>query len=60
MIKHILKDLRLVQETFKNSDKSFAGVQLANRLFQIVQDLDNGKGAEQGTQAMIRAYQDNG
>jgi 3-hydroxyisobutyrate dehydrogenase len=60
MIKHILKDLRLVQETFKNSDKSFAGVELADRLFKIVQDLDNGKGAEQGTQAMIRAYQDKG
>ncbi len=58
MIKHILKDLRLVQETFKNSAKSLAGVQLADRLFKIVQDLDNGKGAEQGTQAMIRAYQE--
>lgn len=57
MIKHILKDLRLVQETFKNSDKSFAGVELADQLFKIVQNLDDGKGAEQGTQAMIRAYQ---
>ena len=60
MIKHILKDLRLVQETFQNSDKSFAGVELADRLFKIVQDLDDGKGAEQGTQAMIRAYQEKG
>lgn len=58
MIKHILKDLRLVQETFKNSAKSLAGVQLADQLFKIVQDLDNGKGSEQGTQAMIRAYQE--
>lgn len=58
MIKHILKDLRLVQETVAGSEPTLAGVQLADRLFKLVRDLDNGKGAEQGTQAMIRAYQE--
>lgn len=56
MIKHILKDLRLVQETLKAEEQSLPGVDLAEHLFQIVRDLDEGKGAEQGTQAMIRAY----
>lgn len=56
MIKHIIKDLRLVQETIEASGKNLPGVELADRLFKIVQQLDNGKGAEQGTQAMIRAY----
>lgn len=57
MIKHILKDLRLVQETVEDSEPTLAGVQLADQLFKLVRDLDDGKGAEQGTQAMIRAYQ---
>ena len=56
MIKHIVKDLRLVQETMQSSGESLPGVELAERMFKIVQQLDNGKGAEQGTQAMIRAY----
>lgn len=54
MIKHIVKDLRLVQEAL-SSDQSFPGVELADRLFKIVQDLDS-DAATQGTQAMIRAY----
>lgn len=53
MIKHILKDLRLVQE-FANND--LPGVELADSLFKLVADLDDGQGALQGTQAMIRAY----
>lgn len=54
MIKHILKDLRLVQEL---SEDELPGVQLADHLFKLVATLDNGKGSLQGTQAMIRAYQ---
>lgn len=53
MIKHILKDLRLVQEF---SEEDLPGVELADRLFKLVANLDDGKGALQGTQAMIRAY----
>lgn len=51
MVKHILKDLRLVQET---SDEDLVGVKLADSLFKTVQKLE--RGATQGTQAMIRAY----
>ena len=56
MIKHILKDLRLVQETMESSGENLPGVELATRLFKLVNELDNGKGSQQGTQAMIRAY----
>jgi len=55
MIKHILKDLRLVKE--QSEDKQLPGVDLAEQLFEIVKNLDNGDGATEGTQAMIRAYQ---
>lgn len=54
MIKHMVKDLRLVQDSLP-SDSQFPGVELADRLFKIVQQLE--QGATQGTQAMIRAYQ---
>ena len=57
MIKHILKDLRLVKETLQLSGENLPGVELAARLFKIVKELDNGQGSEQRTQAMIRAYQ---
>jgi 3-hydroxyisobutyrate dehydrogenase len=56
MIKHILKDLRLVEETIQASGEQLPGVELANRLFTLVSELDEGKGAQLGTQAMIRAY----
>jgi len=56
MIKHILKDLRLVQEQAQN--QHLPGVDLAQQLFKVVRDLDNGGGGELGTQGMIRAYQD--
>jgi 3-hydroxyisobutyrate dehydrogenase len=52
MVKHILKDLRLVQETLTTS---LPGLSLAEAQFQQVAQLD--QGPEQGTQAMIRAYQ---
>ncbi len=58
MIKHMLKDLRLVQETLKASPQQLPGVEMADYLFKTVQDLDNGTGGKQGTQAMIRAYRD--
>lgn len=54
MIKHILKDLRLVRETLK--DKHLPGVDLANQLFQISAQLNDGEGYNQGTQAMIKSY----
>jgi 3-hydroxyisobutyrate dehydrogenase len=56
MIKHILKDLRLVEETIAASGEELPGVELANRLFKVVESLQEGKGGEQGTQAMIQAY----
>lgn len=58
MIKHILKDLRIVQEILA-SDPTLPGVELADKLFKIVQELDAGNGGNQGTQAMIRAYNKN-
>lgn len=54
MIKHMLKDLRLVQEAL--SENSLPGVDLADKMFKRVQELDDGNGDRQGTQAMIRAY----
>ncbi len=54
MIKHILKDLRLVQESLP-AESDFPGIELADRLFKVVQGLE--AGSIQGTQAMIRAYQ---
>lgn len=56
MIQHILKDLRLVKEQAQNQD--LPGVNLAEHLFKLVAELDEGKGAQLGTQAMIRAYQE--
>lgn len=53
MIRHMVKDLRLVQEAIS---RELPGVKLADTLFKIVQNLDEGLGATQGTQAMIRAY----
>lgn len=64
-IKHMLKDLRLVQEISQdlnaNTAEDFAldlpAIALAMQKFQKVSQLDDGQGADQGTQAMIRAYQ---
>ncbi|MGF1539268.1 MAG: NAD(P)-dependent oxidoreductase [Pleurocapsa sp.] len=53
MIKHILKDLRLVRESLQNRD--LPGVILANEKFETVRELG---GEQQGTQAMIRAYRE--
>jgi 3-hydroxyisobutyrate dehydrogenase len=55
MIRHMVKDLRLVQEALS---RDLPGVELADRLFKVVRDLDGGDGAMQGTQAMIRAYRE--
>lgn len=60
-IKHMLKDLRLVQEISDRQNLDFSvdlpAIALAMQNFQKVSQLDDGLGAEQGTQAMIRAYQ---
>lgn len=55
MIKHILKDLRLIQETLQ--DRHLPGVELANQLFQVSAELNEGEGYNQGAQGMINAYQ---
>ena len=55
MIKHILKDLRLVEETLNEHDL-LPGVKLAQKMFQIAAELDDGKGYSEGTQAMIKSY----
>jgi len=57
-IKHMLKDLRLVGECARSSDLDLPGVQLADRLFKLVQAMEEGAGGEQGTQAMLRAYRE--
>ncbi|MFM7906970.1 MAG: NAD-binding protein, partial [Microcystis sp.] len=56
MIEHILKDLRLVKETAQTAREILPGTDLAEALFKVVAELDEGKGIKQGTQAMIRAY----
>jgi len=56
-IKHMVKDLRLVQSINETSGDNLPGTALADRLFKAVQAMDDGQGKEQGTQAMIRAYQ---
>jgi len=55
-IKHMVKDLRLVQSINQTSGDNLSGTELANRLFKTVMTMDDGQGKEQGTQAMIRAY----
>ncbi|MGB0562895.1 MAG: NAD(P)-dependent oxidoreductase [Spirulinaceae cyanobacterium] len=53
MVKHIRKDLRLVQEIAQAHQQELPGTQFADRLFQWVAEHE---GAEQGTQAMMRVY----
>ena len=55
-IKHMLKDLRLVQSINETSGDNLPGTELADRLFKTVRAMNDGQGKEQGTQAMIRAY----
>ena len=57
-IKHMLKDLRLVSEINQgvHDANDLPAIALAMQKFQQVSQLDDGMGAEQGTQAMIRAY----
>jgi 3-hydroxyisobutyrate dehydrogenase len=55
-IKHLLKDLRIVQESLSSSDLSLPGMLLANEKLQEVAAMDQGEGKELGTQGMIRAY----
>jgi 3-hydroxyisobutyrate dehydrogenase len=55
MIKHILKDLRLVRETL-NENSHLPGVELAQKLFEITAELNEGEGYNLGTQAMMKSY----
>lgn len=55
MIKHILKDLRLVKEVIEDMD-NYPGINLAQQLFQQVAHQNNDNGYLEGTQAMIKAY----
>ncbi|MGB5595973.1 MAG: NAD-binding protein, partial [Crocosphaera sp.] len=55
-IKHLLKDLRLVQEIMAEANSNLPGVSLAESFLKEVAKMDNGEGKEQGTQAMIRYY----
>ena len=57
-IKHMVKDLRLVQSVNQTSGDNLPGTELADRLLKAVMEMDDGQGKEQGTQAMIRAYLD--
>lgn len=54
-IKHMLKDLRIVRSV--GDAENLLGVELSDRLFKIVNELEGG--TDQGTQAMIRAYLEN-
>ena len=53
MLKHMLKDLRLVHEEVGESELSLPGMQLATIMFE--QAADNSSD-ENGTQAMILGY----
>lgn len=55
-IKHLLKDLRLVQEIMAESKSQLPGVSLAESFLKVVANMDEGKAKEQGTQAMVRYY----
>jgi len=53
MLKHMLKDLRLVHEEIETSNLSLPGMQLATIMFE--QAADNSSDTN-GTQAMILGY----
>jgi 3-hydroxyisobutyrate dehydrogenase len=55
-ITNMLKDLKFVAAITNTDDKQLMGVELAQKLFQAVSELAGG--ANQGTQAMIRAYRE--
>lgn len=56
-IKHLLKDLRLVQEIMAETNTNLPGVSLADDFLKAVAQMDEGQGKELGTQGMIRYYQ---
>ncbi|NEO25646.1 MAG: NAD(P)-dependent oxidoreductase [Kamptonema sp. SIO4C4] len=59
MIKHMVKDLRLVKEIAENAHQDLPGTDFATELFKTVQTLAP-EANEQGTQAMMRAYRETG
>ncbi len=56
MIKHILKDLRLVDESVPAMGDLLPATALCEELFESVSRQDRGAGGELGTQAMILVY----
>ncbi len=54
MIKHILKDLRIVKEI---DQQNLPGIELADKLFKIAAELEAGNVKFDGTQAMFKSYQ---
>ncbi|GMH34267.1 hypothetical protein BSKO_02101 [Bryopsis sp. KO-2023] len=55
MIKHMQKDLRLVQATAEGVGQDMPGTSLAQQLFSEVEEMG---GQELGTQAMIKAFKE--
>lgn len=56
MLKHMLKDLRLIEENLTASEVSLPGFELARELFERAGRADAQIGERQGTQSMIKAY----
>lgn len=56
MIKLLLKDIKLIEETIAGSGIDLPGTDLAKRLFNIAVEVGGSAGGDQGTQAMFRAY----
>ena len=58
MIKHMLKDLRLVTEAQDEAELDSPATALAVKLFGEAQSLDNGQGDKLGTQSLVRFYRE--
>lgn len=56
MIKHILKDLRIVGESISHLADRLPATALVQALFQAVATSDGGDAAELGTQTLVLAY----
>ncbi len=56
MIKLLLKDIKLIEDTIAGSRMELPGTELAKRLFHIAAQIGGERGGDQGTQAMFRAY----
>ncbi len=56
MIKLILKDIKLIEQTLAGSAVELPGTELSKRLLNIACEIGGVSGGDQGTQAMFRAY----